>query len=210
MKKCYRGVMYCIGLVILALGIILNTKTGLGVSPIISIPYCISNIWKINLGNATMCIYILCVALQMVLRRKKFRSFDLLQIPMSIIFSQVINFFNDMITINNNNLVINLFLLMVAIMLTGIGVVLTVGMKFVPNAADGLAQAMGETIGTNLGFAKNILDISSTLITVIIGLLSVGKVIGIGLGTVIAVIGVGRAIALVNMLFKEKMLALVS
>ena len=157
-----------------------------------------------------MCIYILCVALQMVLRRKKFRSFDFLQIPMSIIFSQVINFFNDMITINSNNLVINLFLLMVAIMLTGIGVVLTVGMKFVPNAADGLAQAMGETIGTNLGFAKNILDISSTLITVIIGLLSVGKVIGIGLGTVIAVIGVGRAIALVNMLFKEKMLALVS
>lgn len=210
MKKCYRGMMYCIGLVILALGIILNTKTGLGVSTIISIPYCISNIWKINLGNATMCIYILCVALQMVLRRKRFRSFDLLQIPMSIIFSQVINFFNDMITINSNDLVINLFLLMVAIMLTGIGVVLTVGMKFVPNAADGLVQAMGETMGTNLGFAKNILDISSTLITVIIGLLSVGKVIGIGLGTVIAVIGVGRTIALINMLLKEKMFALIS
>ena len=55
MKKFYRGMMYCIGLMILALGIILNTKTGLGVSPIISIPYSISKIWNINLGNALGC-----------------------------------------------------------------------------------------------------------------------------------------------------------
>jgi uncharacterized membrane protein YczE len=198
------------GLVILALGIILNTKTGLGVSPIISIPYCISDIWKINLGNATMCTYILCVFGQMLLRGKKFRYFDLLQIPMSVIFSRVINFFNDMIIINCDNLVINLLLLVVAIMLTGIGVVMTVEMKFVPNAADGLTQALGEGVGISLGFAKNIIDIVSVLITVTIGLLSIGKVVGIGLGTLVAVVGVGRAIALINMLFKEKMLALVS
>lgn len=210
MKKYYRGIMYCIGLIILALGIILNTKTGLGVSPIISIPYCISNIWKVNLGNSTMCIYILCVVGQIALRRKKFNAFDLLQIPMSIIFSRVINFFNDLIIINISSFAANLLLLIVAIILTAIGVVITIGMKFVPNSADGLAQAMAEAMGRNLGIAKNILDISSVLITVAIGLFSVGKVIGIGLGTVIAVFGVGRAIALVNILFKKKMIALIS
>lgn len=208
MRKCYRAIVYCMGLVILALGIILNTKTGLGVSPIISIPYCISNIWKINLGNATMCIYILCVFLQMLLRGKKFRSFDLLQIPMSIVFSRVINYFNDAIIINCNNFVLNLLLLVVAIMLTGIGVVMTVEMNFVPNAADGLTQALSERIKTSLGLAKNIVDITSVLITVIIGVLSVGKVIGIGLGTLAAVFGVGRAIALVNMLVRKKMILL--
>lgn len=210
MSKYYRGAVYCAGLVILSLGIILNTKTGLGVSPIISIPYSVSNIWKLNLGNSTLCIYILCVFGQMLLRGKKFRSFDLLQIPMSVVFSRVINFFNDMINININNLFINLILLGVAIMLTGIGVVMTVEMNFVPNSADGLTQALAERIGTSLGLAKNIIDITSVLITITIGLLSVGKVVGIGLGTLAAVVGVGRSIALVNMLFRKRMLALVS
>ncbi|OOM16025.1 DUF6198 family protein [Clostridium saccharobutylicum] len=210
MKKYYRGIMYCIGLVILALGIILNTKTGLGVSPIISIPYCISKIWKLNLGDITMYTYILYVVLQMVLRRRKFRLFDLLQIPMSIIFTRVINVFNDKIIINNSSFVMDLILLMIAIMLTAIGVVITVEMKFVPNAADGLAQAMAEAMNKNLGLAKNILDISSVIITVGIGIFAGGKIIGIGLGTVLAVIGVGRAISLFNRLFKNKLVAIAS
>lgn len=210
MRKCYRVVMYCIGLLILALGIILNTKTGLGVSPIISIPYCISSIWKMNLGNATLCVYILCVLGQMILLGKKFRLFDLFQIPMSIIFSRVINIFNNMIIINCNSFVMNLLLLVIAIMLTGIGVAISVEMKFVPNAADGLAQAMAERMDKSLGFAKNVLDISCVVITVVIGLLFTGKVIGIGLGTLAAVLGVGRSIALFNILFKEKMAILVS
>ena len=39
MKKSsvYRMIFYVVGLLILALGIILNTKFGLGVSPIISV-----------------------------------------------------------------------------------------------------------------------------------------------------------------------------
>ena len=209
MKKFYRGMMYCIGLMILALGIILNTKTGLGVSPIISIPYSISKIWNINLGNATMCIYILCVAGQAVLRGKEFRPFDLLQVPMSIIFSRIINIFNDMIVINCDNLIMNLLLLAVAIMLTGIGAYTTVQMKIVPNAADGLTQALAERIKKGLGLAKNIIDISSVIITVVIGLVCAGKVVGIGLGTLAAVICVGRAIALTNILFGKKMIALV-
>ncbi|ADK14555.1 YitT family protein [Clostridium ljungdahlii] len=209
MKKFYRGMMYCIGLVILALGIILNTKTGLGVSPIISIPYSISKIWNINLGNATMCIYILCVAGQAALRGKEFRPFDLLQVPMSIVFSRIINIFNDMIVINCDNLIMNLLLLAAAIILTGIGAYITVQMKIVPNAADGFTQALAERTKKGLGLAKNITDISSVMITVIIGLMCAGKIVGIGIGTLVAVIGVGRAIALTNMLFGKKMIALV-
>ncbi|RMC99845.1 hypothetical protein D9O40_11415 [Clostridium autoethanogenum] len=209
MKKFYRGMMYCIGLVILALGIILNTKTGLGVSPIISIPYSISKIWNINLGNATMCIYILCVAGQAALRGKEFRPFDLLQVPMSIVFSRIINIFNDMIVINCDNLIMNLLLLAAAIMLTGIGAYITVQMKIVPNAADGFTQALAERTKKGLGLAKNITDISSVIITVVIGLVCAGKIVGIGIGTLVAVIGVGRAIALTNMLFGKKMIALV-
>ena len=44
MKKSilFRVLFYAAGLLILALGLTLNTKTGLGVSPIISVAYSIS------------------------------------------------------------------------------------------------------------------------------------------------------------------------
>lgn len=95
-------------------------------------------------------------------------------------------------------------------MLTGIGMTISVKMNFVPNAADGLAQAVGERLGRGLGFGKNILDIGCVLITLAIGLAFAGKVTGIGLGTLAAVLGVGRSAALFNQFFEEKMLALAS
>ncbi|MBD7911186.1 MULTISPECIES: DUF6198 family protein [Clostridium] len=210
MKKFFRGIMYIIGLVLLALGITLNTKTGLGVSPINAIPYSISQIFEINLGNATLCVYIFCVIGQIALRGMRVRTLDLLQIPMSIIFSRVINIFDGMIKINIDSFIINLILLMIAIVLTGIGVAISVEMKLVPNAADGFTQALGERIGKNLGFAKNIVDISSVIIAITIGMVFSGKVIGIGLGTLVAVPGIGRSIALFNMFFKERMFILTS
>ena len=46
MKKTmfFRSLFYIIGLLVLALGLTLNTKVGLGVSPIISVSFSISTI----------------------------------------------------------------------------------------------------------------------------------------------------------------------
>ncbi len=50
-KMINRIIIYVAGLLVLALGIILNTKAGLGVSPIISVSYSISQINGFNFGN---------------------------------------------------------------------------------------------------------------------------------------------------------------
>lgn len=51
MKK--RIILYTFGMIILAFGLVLNTKTTLGVSPIISVAYAASDILSINFGNMT-------------------------------------------------------------------------------------------------------------------------------------------------------------
>ena len=66
-KKIIRGIIYIIGLLTLALGIILNTKAGLGVSPIISVSYSISQIMKINFGNMTFILYGIFVVIEFIL-----------------------------------------------------------------------------------------------------------------------------------------------
>ena len=59
MKKSilFRVLFYAAGLLILALGLTLNTKTGLGVSSIISVAYSISVIFDHNFGNMTLALY---------------------------------------------------------------------------------------------------------------------------------------------------------
>lgn len=82
---------------------------------------------------------------------------------------------------------------------------MTVNMKLVPNPADGLAQAVGDLLNKGLSFGKNAIDLFSVATTCGIGLLFTGNVVAIGLGTLIAMIGVGRCIALFNFVFKKKM-----
>ena len=69
MKKpiFYRVLFYAIGLLVLALGLTLNTKTELGVSPIISVAYSVATIFDHNFGNMTLALYSLFVVIELIL-----------------------------------------------------------------------------------------------------------------------------------------------
>lgn len=201
----WRMLFYSAGLVILAIGITLNTKTGLGVSPIISIPFTISAVWDWNFGLVTFCVYSSFVALQFLLKGNRRRLADLLQIPFSIVFSVLLNYFGIWLDVSFDRLWENLLLLLAAIGITAVGVSLTVNMKWIPNPADGLAQAVGEAMGKGLGFGKNVIDIASVVISLLIGIAAAKGTGSIGIGTLLAMLGVGRCIALFNHFFKKKM-----
>lgn len=106
-KLLYRWIFYISGLVILALGIMLNTKTNLGVSPIISVPYSISNVIGFNFANMTLIVYVVFVIIEMILHMiwqfvdksanqlGMYLVRDVLQIPVSIIFTRFLNIFQE-------------------------------------------------------------------------------------------------------------------
>ena len=52
-----RYTIYTAGMIILACGISLNTKTDLGVSPLISIPFAVSQIWHLNFAFLAFLMY---------------------------------------------------------------------------------------------------------------------------------------------------------
>ena len=79
---------------------------------------------------------------------------------------------------------------------------------FIPNPGDGIVQAIADFVRKPVGITKNCFDLFDVCLTAVICLAAGHKVIGIGLGTVLAVLGVGRVIALFNHLFMKKMDAL--
>lgn len=82
---------------------------------------------------------------------------------------------------------------------------MSLDMRLVPNPGDGIVQAIADIIHKNVGYTKNCFDLFNITITIVLGLSLRGQLIGVGIGTVLAVIGVGRIIALFNHLAQEKM-----
>lgn len=232
-----RALVYILGLLILAMGLTLNTKAGLGVSPIISISYAVSEISGHNFGNTTLALYALFVLIEMILhairiqRQKKHSNeilkhaektdakliflMDFLQIPLSIAFTRFLNLFSAMVpdiqAEGKNAAVlfgIRLLVLALALILTGIGAALSLNMRIVPNPGDGIVQAIADCIHKSIGFTKNSVDVTCVTITVIMSLVCSGKLHGIGIGTIIAMIAVGRIIAVFNHFTKEKLIKL--
>ncbi|MGO5021981.1 YczE/YyaS/YitT family protein [Lawsonibacter sp. LCP25S3_G6] len=206
MKTLNRWIIYIVGMLILALGLTLNTKSGLGVSPIISMSYAVSEIWHLNFGDMTFLLYTLFVIGELILHRGKYLINDLGQLPLSLIFSRVLNLYSALIPHQaaQEPLWKNLLVLLLAIVCTGIGAAFTVNMRLVPNPGDGIVAALGEKTGREQGVAKNIFDVCCVASTCTLGLIAAGHVVGIGLGTLVAMVGVGRVISLVNHISRER------
>ena len=145
-KWMLRIALYLVGIIVLALGITLNTKTNLGVSPIISMPYAVAQIFGYETGTAVFVAYLIFIVLQIVLLKGKFRPFQLLQVAASYLTSAFITIFDRVLPVPEQ-MGSRLLVLALAIILTGIGAAVTVDVNIVPNPADGLARVLGERCG---------------------------------------------------------------
>lgn len=227
----FRIFFYVLALLVLAMGLILNTKSGLGVSAIISVAYSISIIADLNFGNVTLGLYTVFVIAEMILHtirsRRRVRNsgaalqhaakkdmrlvylMDVLQIPLSIVFTRFLNLFSSVLpTPPEDNFGLRLFTLLLGITFTGIGAAMSLDMRIIPNPGDGIVQAIADFVKKPVGITKNCFDLFNICLTLCIGLIFAGKPVAIGLGTVLAVIFVGRVIAVFNHFFLEKLTTL--
>ena len=232
----FRVLFYLLGLLVLALGLTLNTKVGLGVSPIISVSFSVSTIWGFNFGNTTLALYALFVIAQIALHLFQYRRscagpegerlapskridlrtallLDVLQFPLSLVFTRVLNLFSGWIPDLQrayagafpDSLAGRLLFLCLAIALTGVGAAASLNMRLVPNPGDGIVQAIADTVGKGVGFTKNCFDVCNISVTLAITFAFAGRLTGVGVGTVVAVVGVGRVIAAFNHIFGRRM-----
>ena len=67
-------------------GVTISVKSGLGVTPISSVPYTATVVLGVDLGISTMIFSIVMVLLQILVLRKQYKLRDLLQLPIGIAF----------------------------------------------------------------------------------------------------------------------------
>ena len=130
---------------------------------------------------------------------------DLLQIPLSLVFTRFLNVFSAVIPDlygegkdTPGQMALRVLILVAAIVLTGIGAAMSLNMRIIPNPGDGIVQAIADCIRKSVGFTKNCFDLTNIAITTTVSLGFAGQLVGIGIGTVLAMVGVGRTIAVFN------------
>ena len=76
---------------------------------------------------------------------------DVLQIPVSILFTRIMHVFSLWIPQSSGNV----WMLLFAILCTGIGAAMSLDMRIVANPGDGIVQTLSDATGKSIGFVKN-------------------------------------------------------
>ena len=188
----YRLGVYFVGILVLCFGVVLNTKTGLGVASINTIPYAVSQIQGVTLGTATFLLYVVFIAIQLIVRR----AIDvktLLQLPVSLLFGQLVDLFDlHVLTFEAATPLASALLLACAIACTALGTTLVVSMRLVPAAPDGIVQTLGDGLDLEFGAMKFRFDVGCIVLTALYSLVAVGHPVGIGIGTIAAMLFTGK------------------
>ncbi len=208
-KKIKELLIYIIGMLFLGFGLSLSTKLSLGTSALVSLPFFISSIYDLNFGNITLIYYIVFIIIQIVIHiiMKRYSNIigDILQIIVSLILTRYLNLLSDLIPLfNKMNIIIRIILYFIPIVFIGVGVSLIVKTKYPPNPSNGLIKTLSEFTKKDLGLIKNITDISLVIITCIFSYIECNKIVGVGFGTIMAMLGVGMVIYFFNKTIGKK------
>lgn len=191
-KTLNRVLIYFLGLIILCVGVVLNTKTNLGVAAINAIPYVVSKSTSFSLGSCVFVLYLVFIAMQFLIN-KKVDFLTVLQLPVSLLFGRMVDIVNiHILKFEAQSIFSGLAMLIIAILLVSLGTTLVVSQNLVPNAPDGMVNALGNLFDKPFGYIKVRFDIICVGLALIVSYLMTGRIVGIGSGTLVSMLMTGN------------------
>lgn len=199
-KRC---LLYLIGLNIMSIGIVLSTRTHLGVAAISSVAYSYSIFFNISFGLSNVILYVVFILIQILLM-KSLSYKILMQIPMAVLAGIFIDIYDNLIALLNYNFLINFILLLTSNILTGIGVYFMTKADLVLDPGNGIVNTLCIFFKKPFSYLRIRFDISLVIFTAISGLILVQEIICIGLGTVISAYLIGKSVGVTKTLLENK------
>ena len=196
-ETLHRYLVFCLGLVVTALGISLFTKADIGVSPIASIPY---TVWRLlpqlTMGNWTIINNLILITLQIFILRKEVKwLYLLLQLIFIIPFGYCIDLFNFLFAGYEPSFYpLRLFTVFIACLILGMGAYLSVTGGVVMLPGDSFVGAITKKCRFEFGVVRVINDVTMAAIAVVVGLICAHLLIGVREGTIIAALLVGSMV----------------
>lgn len=198
--------MYFIGLFIMTVGIAFSVRSDLGVSPVSSPPYTLTVVWNVEMGMATFLFHVALVLLQILLLRRKYKPKNLLQLAVGVVFGLFTTFCNSLVMMipMPDILPFRIIMLAVSIVIVAIGIFLYVPADIMPLAGEGTMLAISQVTGFKFSNVKIGFDVSVSVISLVICLITVHNPGSVGIGTVVSAVLTGAALGVITRVFGEK------
>lgn len=203
-RTVVRMAMYFAGVVILALGIVVQTSSGLGVAALTCFADALALTCGMTLGFMVTATYVVYVFVQLLILRREFQPRILLELGFSLLIGVFTDFFTTVFPAHPAGLPAQVATMLMALVITAFGVSLVVNMGVVPNAPDGLVQVIAEKLGKRFGDVKVVFDTSHVVASLVLSLLVLHSLGGFGLTTIVSALFLGRVINVVNALFAHR------
>lgn len=189
----------------MSLGVGLSIKSGLGVTPISSIPYSLTLASGANIGITTIIFNAILVFLQIPILKKRFKSKRLLQLINTVMFG----YFTDLSLwilspMPDLPLDVNFTLLIVSMFLIAVGILIYMPANIAPLPGEGVVEAISLAYNKRFSKVKVCFDISMVVLSLIICGLFTSDIFGsVNIGTILAAIFIGIIIRYLTELYEK-------
>lgn len=189
----------------MSLGVGLSIKSGLGVTPISSIPYSLTLASGVNIGITTVIFNALLVFLQIPILKKRFNPKRLLQLINAFMFG----YFTDLSLwilspMPDLPLDVNFTLLIVSMFLIAAGILIYMPANIAPLPGEGVVEAVSLAYDKRFSKVKVCFDTSMVVLSLIICGLFTSDILGsVNVGTILAAIFVGMIIRYLTELYEK-------
>ena len=200
-----RIILFVGGLFVMSLGVGLSIKSGLGVTPISSIPYSLTLASGVNIGITTVIFNVLLVFLQIPILKKRFNPKRLLQLINAFMFG----YFTDLSLwilspMPDLPLDVNFTLLIVSMFLIAIGILIYMPANIAPLPGEGVVEAVSLAYDKRFSKVKVCFDTSMVVLSLFICGLFTSDIFGsVNVGTILAAIFIGIIIRYLTELYEK-------
>ena len=207
MKILKDAWMIIIGSFFMGLGIALTKCAELGVSTISSVPNVVSiRFTFLTMGTWSAIWNIVMIAAQIAILGKKFHPLQFLQIPVSIVFGWFTDFGVWLFTnIPKDLYIVKLLMSTTGIIVLAFGISIMVIANKVMNPGEAIVKVIADKLKRDFGNTKIMFDVFCVVLALVLSLLFFNfRIVGIGEGTILAVIGTGISVKFFTKLLKNK------
>lgn len=191
-------------MVINSLGVVLMLYSGAGISAISSVPYAFSEVLPaLTLGTWTYIFQGLLV-LTLMIMRKKFVPSYLFSFVVGFVFGKLLDLHEMWINTLPDNIIMRVIYFIISYVLICIGIALSnrCGLPIVPT--DLFPRELSDITGVKYSKIKIGFDITCLAVTAGLTFFCLGRIMGLGIGTVLAAFTMGKGIGFAGKLIDRK------
>lgn len=192
MSQASRWLLFLFAIVVQSSGIALVVKSLLGTSPISSLPYVMSFVWPVTLGEATFAVNMIFILIQYLILKKDFTKLHFCQIPGTLVFSLCIDAaMYAFSSVEPEMYLWKMGILLVGTALVALGLALQGIADVLMLAGDGMVYAIVNRFHLEFGKVKTANDVILVSLAAILSYGDLGVIEGVREGTVISAIITG-------------------